>query len=128
MWEGSKSMAQAPANTRFVPWTFRQTLLGTGVTLIPWLTLAIGGQVLAGRGATQASVRPPSPALDATNGAVLFVVSSVVEGAFLLAPLYYAFAMAAAFTRDDKADSRRQWRARWHGAVEALGLTPGAAG
>ena len=76
-----------------VPWSFRQTLIGLAATLIPWLAITLGALVAT----PQAS--PPSGRLplatDVAAGIAIFLFSSLVEGAFLLAPIWYALVRAA---------------------------------
>ena len=72
-----------------VPWTFRQTVIGLALTLIPWLALSIGALIIAPK-ATSTPQHAVAPALDIATGVVTFVVSALIEGAFLLAPAYYA--------------------------------------
>ena len=95
------------------PWTFRQTLTGAGLTLVPWLAFALGSQLLT-RG-TPARVHPHrlAPSVDLTQAVVLFVVSAALEAVFLIAPLYYA-----TYTLSPGAEGRERWRA----ALRALGL------
>jgi membrane protease YdiL (CAAX protease family) len=68
------------------PWTLRDTIIGVCVTLIPWIAIATALQ--AGAPNTQPRVLPFS--LDLTSAIVAFLLTAVVEGVFLLAPLWYA--------------------------------------
>lgn len=72
-----------------VPWTIGQTLLGAGLTIVPWLLLIFASQLLT-RGNGGAITKPLAPAVDAVSAIVTFLFDIVVEGAFLLAPLTYA--------------------------------------
>ena len=66
------------------PWTFRQMVIGALVTLVPWLTFSIGSNALFGSSATLS--KPPSAAVDAISGVVVFIVSALLEAIFLIAP------------------------------------------
>jgi len=103
------------------PWSWRHTIVGTTLTLVPWLTLAIGSQAASGSG-SQATARAPSMAADAAAGVAVFVLSAVIEAVFLLAPLYFALTLPVddAQTSDD-----RPWRTRWRLATQALGMSKG---
>ncbi len=71
-----------------VPWTTRQTFNGTFLTLVPWLIFSFGLSFFT---ASTPTVRKPlTPQIDVTNAVFSLIFSVVVEGAFLLAPYYYA--------------------------------------
>lgn len=70
-----------------VPWTIRQTALGIVLTLVPWILLALGLTFLGGQ--THHTARL-SPQLDAINAIITFIISTIIEGAFIIAPLYIA--------------------------------------
>lgn len=97
------------------PWTLRQTLIGTTLTLGPWLLIAIGS-LLIQRAAPPIKPRPLSPAADLGAAIVIFIVSAVLEGVFLIAPLIYAY---KTLPPADLALSRRE---RLRAMLEALGL------
>jgi membrane protease YdiL (CAAX protease family) len=99
-----------------VPWTLRQTVTGTALTLVPWLIFAISAQ-LAAAGAKQPAPHKLSPAVDLTSAVVVFIVSAVLEAIFLIAPLIYA-------SRTAPPELRGMARLRW--MLEALGLRPTA--
>jgi membrane protease YdiL (CAAX protease family) len=105
--------ARPPAIAVHTPWTFRQTLIGAGLTLIPWLVFALGSQLLT-RG-TPAPAHPHrlAQSVDLAQAAVLFVISAALEAVFLIAPLYYAI-----HTVPPGAEGRDRWRV----ALRALGL------
>jgi membrane protease YdiL (CAAX protease family) len=66
----------------------QQTFLGIAFTLVPWVALALG---LAGlNGSSGSSSAPLSPRLDLLNAIIVFIFSTLVEGAFLIAPFYFA--------------------------------------
>ncbi|MEO8956145.1 MAG: CPBP family glutamic-type intramembrane protease [Ktedonobacteraceae bacterium] len=87
-----------------VPWTIQQTIFGILLTLVPWfivVSLLNGGK----------TPTTPSTALplgtDITNAIVTFLVSSIIEGAFIVAPLYFAKRVNHAITPH----LRLAWRA-----------------
>ena len=71
------------------PWTLRQTLTGLFFTLVPWMILALG---LAGLNSSGKPTQPHhlSPQADLVSAIVTFLFSVLVEGAFLIAPFYFA--------------------------------------
>ncbi len=71
-----------------VPWTIQQTSLGIIFTLIPWIVLAIGLSQL-----NQGSVPQKTPLsfqTDIGNAIFVILLSCIIEGAFLIAPLSIA--------------------------------------
>ena len=86
------AVAPTPAGHREVtptPWTTRQMLFGAAATLIPWLAFSLGAPALLGSSST--TTKPLAPAVDAVGGVVAFVVSALLEGIFLVAPLLVVF-------------------------------------
>jgi membrane protease YdiL (CAAX protease family) len=73
-----------------VPWTPRQTWIGVGVTLGPWLLLALATLALSSRTPTNTQLRPLSPVEDAIGGVLGFGVTAILEATFLVAPLVFA--------------------------------------
>jgi uncharacterized protein len=71
-----------------VPWTNQQTYLGIILTLIPWALLAVGLSQLGQSKTPQTT--PLSFQTDLANAIFVFIFSCVIEGAFLIAPLYIA--------------------------------------
>ncbi len=69
------------------PWTLRQTLVGTSATLIPWIVLAL---TLANLGGKPTQPHRLSPQADLTSAIFVFFFSALIEGAFLIAPFYFA--------------------------------------
>lgn len=70
-----------------VPWTAQQTALGIVLTLVPWIALALGLSLLG----NQSQHTPPlTPQEDVLNAIITFILSSLIEGAFIIAPLYFA--------------------------------------
>lgn len=70
------------------PWTFAQTVRGTVATLTPWLIFIIGSQLLAAQSATTGQ-RRLSTLEDVVGGIFAFIITGVVEVAFVIAPAYY---------------------------------------
>jgi uncharacterized protein len=70
-----------------VPWSIRQTFLGILLTLLPWIVLTL---LLNGFSGNTSITTPLSPRADLINAIVTFVFSVIIEGAFLIAPLYFA--------------------------------------
>src|SRR5437867_3119252 len=90
-----------------VPWSIQQTFLGIFLTIVPWIVLAFGLSHLS-------SGSPPNAPLplqvDLANAVITLIYSALVEGAFLLAPLYFA---CSAFPHGPE---------RWRLALQALGF------
>lgn len=117
-------------------------VVGTTLTLVPWLALAIGSQVTSGA-RSQAPTHIPSTAADALGGITLFVFSAVIEAVFLLAPLYFALTLPGDSSDDTQANGARankahakrakhaelalhidtSWPMRWRRAALALGFS-----
>jgi len=73
-----------------VPWTPQQTWIGVGVTLGPWLLIAVVATLVSRGAASTATLRPLPPLEDAIGGVLAFGVTAVLEATFLVAPLYFA--------------------------------------
>ena len=71
-----------------VSWSFAQTLIGAAITLVPWVTLVLLSQ--SATPAAAGSAQPVSHAQDLLIGMGALLLTSTVEAAFLIAPLYYA--------------------------------------
>jgi uncharacterized protein len=97
-----------------VPWTIQQTFLGLFATLVPWVVLVVGLSSLGGGKHIPATRL--SPQADLSNAVLTFILSCVIEGAFLIAPLYFAYKVFHAITP------------RWRLALQALGLRGFAVG
>jgi uncharacterized protein len=79
-----------------VPWTIQQTILGFILTLVPWIAV-IG--VLSQLGQSKTTQNAPlSFQADLGNAIFVFIFSSIIEGAFLVAPLYYANSILRSIT------------------------------
>ncbi len=70
-----------------VPWTAQVTFRAVLITLIPWIGFNL---LLAAMGGNSGPAKPLSPGEDLGGALVSLVFSLVVEGAFLIAPYYYA--------------------------------------
>lgn len=68
-----------------VPWTPRQALRGTAVTLVPLILLIVVSQL-----STPRAARPLSRPQDIANAILTFFLGAALEAVFLLAPGYYA--------------------------------------
>jgi uncharacterized protein len=90
-----------------VPWTIRQTALGIVLTLVPWILLALGLTFLGSQTPHTARL---SPQLDAINAIITFIISTIIEGAFIIAPLYIAI------------HTFRSSPSRWKLGLQALGF------
>jgi membrane protease YdiL (CAAX protease family) len=73
-----------------VPWTLAQTLLGAGVTIVPWILIVVLSQAASATSSSGGTKARLAPAVDILGGISFLVFTAVVEGAFLLAPLIIA--------------------------------------
>ena len=90
-----------------VPWTLQQTITGVLLTLVPWIALALWlASLNSGPGRTTAL----TPQFDLANAIVVFIFSSLVEAAFLIAPLTIAMRVFSGYVH--------RWRHVW----QSLGL------
>lgn len=71
-----------------VPWSFDQTLRGVAVTLIPWIAFILLSSATSSP--ASASSHPLAPLDDAIGAVVFILFTAIVEGAFVLAPIYFA--------------------------------------
>lgn len=87
---GAISLNEPVSQPKFipVPWTDKQTFNGVFFTVIPLLALDVGLSFL-NTGSTTVT-KPLSLQLDWVNAIVTFVLSALLEGAFLIAPYCYA--------------------------------------
>jgi uncharacterized protein len=92
-----------------VPWTFAQTLLGAGVTILPWLLFVVVLQTASGTSSGASGTRKLTPAVDILGGIIFLLFTALVEGAFLLAPLIISIRSRAPGST-------------WYGALRVLGL------
>ncbi len=72
-----------------VTWTFAQTLIGTAITLVPWVLFIVASQVLVPQGSTP--LKPLPREVDIVTAVVTFIFSAVIEAVFLIAPAVYVF-------------------------------------
>lgn len=70
-----------------VPWTTQQTFLGILCTFVPWIGLSLA---LSFTGVGTPLTKPLPPQVDLVNAVVTFIFSLIIEGAFLVAPFYFA--------------------------------------
>src|SRR2546421_11276351 len=78
-----------------VPWTIQQTFLGILLTLVPWSILALG---LSSQNASSSLTAPLPPQADLINAIIVFLFSTLIEVAFLVAPFYFANATLRSLT------------------------------
>src|SRR5260370_8451982 len=78
------------------PWTIQQTFPGIILTLIPWIVLSL--VITSLNGSSTSSPRPLPPRADLSGAIVTIVFSAIIEGAFLIAPLYFANATFRSIT------------------------------
>ncbi len=77
------------------PWTTQQTFFGTLITLIPWIILTL---ILSTLNGSVNVTQPLSTQADLTGAIVTIIFSTLIEGAFLIAPFYYANAAYRSIT------------------------------
>src|SRR6266566_4688514 len=77
------------------PWTTQQTFLGTLITLIPWIILTL---LLSSLNGSVTVTKPISPQADLIGAIVTIVFTAIIEGAFLIAPAYFANAAFRSIT------------------------------
>jgi membrane protease YdiL (CAAX protease family) len=78
------------------PWTIRQTLLGVLFTMFPWIALAL---ILHSIGPTSTNNAPLPLRVDLVGAIITLIFSAIIEGAFLIAPFYFADAAFRAVKR-----------------------------
>lgn len=69
-------------------WSFRDMMVGVLLTLVPWLVIAWSSALSSS--SQQTSTRPLSHTADVINAILTFILQSVLEGVFLIAPLWFA--------------------------------------
>lgn len=69
------------------PWTWQQTWLGIGLTMLPWLVLALA---LNSLGNSTSSNTVLTFQADLISAILTFIFSTFIEGAFLIAPFVIA--------------------------------------
>ena len=90
-----------------VPWTIQQTFLGIFLTLVPWFVVVS----LLNTGNTSTIPKTPIPtSTDISDAILTFIFSSLIEAAFIIAPLYFANHVYRSIT------------SRFRNALRALGL------
>jgi membrane protease YdiL (CAAX protease family) len=90
-----------------VPWTIQQTFLGIILTLVPWFVVVS----LLNAGNTPNIPKTPLPTqTDIIDAIITFIFSSLIEAAFIIAPLYFANHVYRAIAT------------RFRRALQALGL------
>lgn len=79
--------AEAARSPNWVPWTAQQTFRAVILTLIPWIGFNL---LLATMGGNTPVNKPLSFSDDLAGAIITFIFTALIEGAFLLAPLYFA--------------------------------------
>lgn len=77
-----------PASNDQPTWSFRDMMVGVLLTLVPWLVIAWSSTLASS--SQQTSTRPLSHTADIINAILTFILQSVLEGVFLIAPLWFA--------------------------------------
>ena len=88
IYQQRRSESTPPISSDQPTWTFRDTMVGVLLTLAPWLVI-VWASALASS-SQQTSTQPLSRAADITNAILTFILQSVLEGVFLIAPLWFA--------------------------------------
>ena len=102
-----KQQEAPPAD--IAPWTWRQTWLGIAITLAPWIVLALALNSM-GNTTSATSTAPLAFQVDLASAVITFLLSSVIEGAFLIAPFYIANRVF------------REFKSHWRMALSSLGF------
>lgn len=93
---GAGQAPQPSVHRRFgaigvVPWTFAQTVVGVAITLVPWVMFLVAGLLVGGSVSSGGGVRVRLTPLEDLIAAIgTLVLTTVIEAAFLIAPLYLA--------------------------------------
>ncbi|HLX56855.1 MAG TPA: type II CAAX endopeptidase family protein [Ktedonobacteraceae bacterium] len=82
-----KKQVQPQSAPEQAPWTLHQTLMGVLLTMLPWMALAIA---LNSVGTTSNSSAPLPFNLDLSGAIITIIFSALIEGAFVIAPFYFA--------------------------------------
>lgn len=81
-------LEQAALPTDMAPWTWQQTWFAIALTILPWILLALALNSLGN--SSNRSSAPLAFQVDLVSAIITFILSSIIEGAFLIAPFYYA--------------------------------------
>lgn len=71
-----------------VPWSIQQTLTGIALTLVPWFVIIFGLNSIGANQPTRTT--PLSPRVDLSSAVLTFILSALIEAAFIIAPLIIA--------------------------------------
>lgn len=91
-WAPDPREAARYGRTGKVPWSLRQTIIGTTLTIVPWLVFAISTLIVGNAANASGTPKRLPMAADLIGGIIALVFTIVVEGAFLIAPLVVALA------------------------------------
>jgi membrane protease YdiL (CAAX protease family) len=78
----------APPEADLPTWTFRETMIGVLLTLGPWFALTALSLLQSSTQTT--SKKPISHTDDIVNGVLSLIIQALLEGVFLIAPLWFA--------------------------------------
>ena len=106
---GFSSLMKSGKDPQWVPWTIQQTFYGVLLTLIPWIGFNL---LLLGAEGNQTLTKPLSLSEDLGAAVLQIIFTALVEGAFLIVPLYYAH----------KTLIRQESLPHWRALLETLGL------
>ena len=71
-----------------VPWSFSDTLRGLTLTLVPWFVFIAYSQIAAAHADTT-TLKVLTRGQDVEQGISVLVLTALIEGVFLIAPLYF---------------------------------------
>jgi membrane protease YdiL (CAAX protease family) len=97
-------------------WTFRDTMIGVILTLGPWAVLT-ALSLLQSTTQTTVSAKPLDPTTDKINAVLNFIIQAVLEGVFLIAPLWFAVFKPRRLARQQALPDPG-----WRAGLRALGL------
>jgi membrane protease YdiL (CAAX protease family) len=87
--EKQKSLQPQEPDNEPAPWTWRQTWLGIALTMLPWMALALALNNLGNSSSSSGSEALPLR-VDLISAIITFIFSTLIEGAFLIAPFTIA--------------------------------------
>lgn len=80
-------------------WSFKASIIGLLLTLVPWLLFNVVIYQLLGSKAQNQPTQQLSTGYDAVAAIITFIISTLIEGAFLIAPLICVFAFSQGIKR-----------------------------
>lgn len=97
-------------------WTFRDTMVGVILTLGPWFVLT-ALSLLQSSSQSTVSAKPLDPTTDKINAVLSLIIQALLEGVFLIAPLWFAVFKPRRLARQRGAPVPA-----WREGLRALGL------